>query len=209
MSKRNRTPAASTAGGRSARSSVPIKIDKPKPWGTIAVALLLAVALIGVIAYAALNQGAGFEDPLEKADATFGDSLTVIPADDVEADHVEGTVDYGDQPPASGDHSGSPAPCQVYTEQVSPEGLLHSLEHGGVWITYQSDLPAEQVTALTEEYGGRPNVAISPFEGQTAPISLQAWTRQLAVESPDDERIGQFINAYVQGLQAPERTAGC
>lgn len=208
MSKRNRKPAASTAGGR--RSSVPIKVDKPKPWGSIVVGLLLAVALIGIIGYAAANQGAGYEDPLEKADAAFGDSLVVTPADEVEAGHVEGLVDYPtDEPPASGDHSASAAPCQVYSEPAAPEGLLHSLEHGGVWITYRSDLPADQVTALTEEYGGRPNVAISPFEGQTAPVSLQAWARQLTVESPDDDRIDQFLNAYIQGLQAPERTTGC
>lgn len=207
MSKRNRTPAPSATGGRA--RSAPIKIDKPKPWGTIALSLVLAAALIGIVAYAGLNQGEGFEDPLEMADASVGEGLLVTPVDDVEGNHVEGAVDYeGTEPPASGEHSGSPVACQVYSEPVATESILHSLEHGGVWISYQPELPAEQVSALTDAYD-RPNVLISPYPGQTEPISLQAWTRQLAVEEPDDPRINAFLDAYIQGVQAPERGAGC
>ena len=203
MSKRNTTPTATR--GRSA----PVKVQKPFPWGTVAGALVLVLALGAILFYAVRNQGAGYEDPLEKADSSFGDALTVTPASEAEGNHVEGTVDYGsDQPPASGDHSGTPAPCQVYTEPAPTEGILHALEHGGVWITYRPDLPADQVSTLTSEYD-RQNVAISPFPGQEAPISVQAWTRQLTVDEPGDPRIGQFIDAYVQGQQAPERGVGC
>lgn len=204
MSKRNRTP---VAPGRA--RSAPVAVKKPFPWGTVVVSVLLVALLGGIIAYAAMNQGSGYEDPLEKADASFGEALEVTPADDIEANHVEGTVEYeGTEPPSAGNHSGSPAPCQVYSEPAQPEGLLHALEHGGAWITYRPDLPAEQVEQLTSEYA-RQNVAISPYEGQEADISLQAWGRRLAVEGPDDPRIGQFLDAYVQGTQAPERSVGC
>lgn len=208
MSKRNTKPAPTKTGGRG--RSAPVKIEKPKPWGGIAVAVVVAAALIGLVAYAAMNQGAGFEDPLEAADASVGEDLLVTPAKDLQSSHVEGPVDYeGVEPPASGDHSGTPLACQVYAEPISAESVLHSLEHGGVWITYQPELPAEQISTLTQTYGGRPNVAISPFPGQTSPISLQAWARQLAVETPDDPRMERFLDAYIQGVQAPERSVGC
>ena len=204
MTKRTRTPAAS---GRA--RSAPVAVKKPFPWGTVALSVLLVVLLGGIIAYAVMNQGAGYEDPLEKADASFGEELEVTPEADIEANHVEGEVDYeGTEPPSTGDHSSSPAPCRVYTEPAQAEGLLHSLEHGGVWITYRPDLPADQVEQLTSEFA-RQNVAISPYEGQEAAVSLQAWARRLSVEGPDDPRIGQFLDAYVQGTQAPERGAGC
>ena len=36
---------------------------------------------------------------------------------------------------------------------------------------------------------------MSPYEGPTSPISLQAWGYQLKVDSADDERIDEFIQA--------------
>ena len=209
MSKRNRTPAASTAGGRSSRSSVPIKIDKPKPWGTIAVGVLLAAALIGIIVYAVMNTGSGVRDLLREDDESFTGLLV---ADDPERTHVEGPVEYPDypaRPPMGGEHNTVPQQCDVYTEQIPAEHAVHSLEHGATWITYQPDLPDDQVEQLTELAEGNPYRMLSPLPGQESPIMVTAWGRQLPVDSADDGELERFLRAYTDGRQTPEKGAVC
>ena len=71
--------------------------------------------------------------------------------------HIEGDIDYsaqpeykGEIPPAGGAHNNTPQQCDVYTLPIRQESAIHSLEHGAVWITYQPDLPADQVEALKD-----------------------------------------------------------
>jgi hypothetical protein len=208
MSKRNRKPAPGTTGGRG-RSSVPIKIDKPKPWGTIAVSLLLAVALIGIIVYAVLNTGSGVRDLLAEDDASF-DGITVDA--DVARDHVAGPVDYPDypaRPPMGGEHNALPQQCAVYDAEIPAEHAVHSLEHGATWITYSPDLPADQVEELTGLAEGNPYRLLSPLPGQESPIVASAWGRQLEVDSTDDDELERFLRVYTDGRQSPEKGAAC
>ena len=207
MSKRNRKPAASTAGGR--RSSVQIKVDKPKPWGSIVVGLLLASALIGIIVYAVLNTGSGVRDLLREEDASFPE-LTV--EDEPNRDHVAGSVDYEgypERPPVGGEHNGVPQQCAVYTEQIPAEHAVHSLEHGATWVTYSPDLPEDQVEELAELVEGNPYRMLSPLEGQESPIVVTAWGRQLEIESTEDDDLERFLRTYTDGRQTPEKGAVC
>lgn len=41
------------------------------------------------------------------------------------------------------------------------------------------------------------------------PIAISAWNAQLKVDSPDDERIGEFIKAYWRNTNGPEPGAAC
>jgi hypothetical protein len=207
MSKRNRKPAASTARG-SARS-VPIQVDKPKPWGTIAVAVLLATALIGIIVYAVQNTGSGVRDLLAEEDASF-DSIAIT--DDPARDHVQEPIEYPDypaRPPVGGEHSSLPQQCAVYTEQIPAEHAVHSMEHGAAWVTYSPDLPADQVEQLTELVEGNPYRILSPLPGQESPIVASAWGRQLEVVSADDGELERFLQTYTNGRQTPEKGAAC
>jgi hypothetical protein len=207
MSKRNRKPAAGATGGRA--RSVPIQIDKPKPWGTIAVGVVLAAALIGIIVYAVLNTGSGVRDLLAEEDASF-EALAV--ADDPSREHVPGPVEYPDfpaRPPMGGEHNSTPQQCGVYTEQIPAEHAVHSLEHGAAWITYSPDLPADQVETLTELVEGEPYGLLSPLPGQESPVVLTAWGRQLAADSADDGEVERFFNTYANGRQTPEKGAPC
>ena len=45
---------------------------------------------------------------------------------------------------------------------------------------------------------------MSPFPGMKSAISLQAWNRQIYVNSASDKKIDEFLSAYTQGPQAPE-----
>lgn len=48
-----------------------------------------------------------------------------------------------------------------------------------------------------------------PYEGLDSPIVLSAWQAQVAVDSPEDERIEQFVAEYWQSPDAPEPGAAC
>ena len=50
---------------------------------------------------------------------------------------------------------------------------------------------------------------MSPVPDQDSPIVLTAWGRTLKVDSASDERVQQFLTAYTNGPQSPERGAAC
>ena len=117
---------------------------------------------------------------------------------------------YAQSPPVGGRHSPAWLKCQVYDTELPKENAVHSLEHGGVWITYRPDLPAAQVTTLTgKTILNREFVMVSPYAGQTSPVVVSAWGLQLSVDSADDPRIDQFIRTYAGGDQGGEKGVGC
>ena len=214
MAQSNRPPGGRPTGGSdrkpgggSKRRTPAPQVKKPFPWGVVAVSTVLGLALIGILAYAVTNQGAGFKSALSIADEKVDG---VKKFDGLKASHVQGPVQYEDEPPAGGDHNSTPQSCQVYTAPIAPENALHSLEHGAVWVTYAPDLPADDVAKLTELVQGDPYRMLSPYPGLTGgKVSLQAWERQLRVDSVNDPRIEQFLEAYTSGPQAPEQGAAC
>ncbi|MEZ0164650.1 DUF3105 domain-containing protein [Kineococcus sp. LSe6-4] len=123
--------------------------------------------------------------------------------------HVQGAVQYAENPPVGGEHQNAWLNCGVYDAPVPNENAVHSLEHGAVWITYRPDLPADQVEELRSTVAGDPYTLLSPYEGLPAPVVLSAWNHQLPVQSADDPRIGAFLAKYVQGAQTPEPGALC
>jgi hypothetical protein len=99
----------------------------------------------------------------------------------------------------------------VYDQPVRTENMVHSLEHGAVWIAYNPDLVDDAtVSALEAKVDGRTYMSMSPYPGLDAPISLQSWGHQLKVDSVDDERIDHFIEALRLNRYAyPEVGASC
>jgi hypothetical protein len=122
-------------------------------------------------------------------------------------------VAYTFSPPIGGAHDAAWAACGgvVYPRPVRSETLVHSLEHGAVWIAYDPErITGEGVDALAARVDGRPYTVMSPYPGLEAPISLQAWGHQLTVSDPADARIDQFIAALrANPNTAPEPGASC
>ena len=211
MAKRPSPSAGRSAGGaqtarRSERRRPPTPVKRSFPWGLVAGSSVLALALTGILVYAVTNQGAGFVSPLKRADDSVRDVKTFeLP----EAKHVQGSVDYKQTPPVGGSHNGTPQTCQVYTEPVANEHVIHSLEHGAVWITYRPGLPAAELTQITDRARANQYRLVSPFPGLSTKVSLQAWGRQLKVNDVSDKRIDAFLDAYTSGPQAPEQGAAC
>jgi hypothetical protein len=129
--------------------------------------------------------------------------------DYVGAQHSNDPVKYAENPPVGGVHNPVWQNCGYYASPVINEHAVHSLEHGAVWITYQPDLPAEQVTKLRNLAEGQSYVLVSPYEGLPAPVVASAWNHQILLDSADDPRLDQFIRAFRLSPQAPEPGAAC
>lgn len=116
-------------------------------------------------------------------------------------------VDYDVTPPAGGDHWGQWLDCGVYDEPVRDEFAVHDLEHGTVWITYDPDLPDDDVARLADELPQ--NGIMSPYPGLPAPVVVTVWNTQLRLTGADDPRLPAFVEEYDGGVTAPEPFASC
>ena len=132
-------------------------------------------------------------------------------------EHVDGDIDYSSQaeykgeiPPAGGPHNTVPQTCAVYAAPIRTENAVHSLEHGAVWITYQPDLPADQVEKLKKLADGDDHMLMSPYPGLPAPIVLTAWNHQVQLQAFDETTVKRFMRAYKfkKGV-TPEYPASC
>lgn len=125
-------------------------------------------------------------------------------------DHVvEVQVPEGNIPPVFGEHLNAWQNCGIYDQPVGLGNVLHSMEHGAVWLTYAPDLSASQVAELQELVRGHGFVLMSPYPPQTDPVVLTAWGVQLVIDTLPDERVAKFIAYYENGPQNPEPGAPC
>ena len=87
---------------------------------------------------------------------------------------------------------------------------MHSLEHGAVWLSYAPVLPEAQVDRLAELASkNREYVLVSPLEGLATPVVAATWGAKLEVDSADDPRLEQFVEAYAGGDQGGEPGVPC
>lgn len=132
-------------------------------FGLVSAAIITAVAVAGSIQ----ERNAAAEAARKPIDGiqTFAD---------LSRNHVQNTVDYPQQPGVGGDHAAAWANCGIYTEPVSEQRAVHSLEHGAVWLTYSPDLPPDDLGKLTDLAKDRPYVLLSPDSDQSAPVTATA-----------------------------------
>ena len=129
--------------------------------------------------------------------------------------HVDPTqrVAYDRFPPIGGPHDAEWADCNgtVYPTAVRNENMVHPMEHGAVWLTYNpATIAAGDLDKLKALVTGQTYIMLSPYPNLDSPISAQAWAHQLKVTSADDVRIKQFIAALRQNPYiTPEAGASC
>jgi len=125
--------------------------------------------------------------------------------------HVSKTVAYAMEPPVGGDHNQVWMNCNgdVYTKAVDNMNAVHSLEHGAVWVTYNSKASEADVKALAAKVEKTPYTLMSPVEDQKDPIMLSAWGKQRSVTGAKDKNVDAFLSEFVQGKQTPEPGAAC
>lgn len=209
-------PRVARGGGRVAKPSRKQQ-SSPRPRGRAAriaeqrrrearrraawIAAVASAAIVGVVLVVVSGGGGSPDTP-----APAG-TVTVEVAD---RNHVRGTVAYEQTPPVGGDHAPVWQNCGFYTEPIVTEQGVHSMEHGAVWITYRSDLPAEQVDRLRSLAEGQSFVLVSVWDtGLRGPVVASAWGRQLEASSASDPRLEEFVRAFQVGQQTPEPGAPC
>lgn len=123
--------------------------------------------------------------------------------------HVEGAVEYPQNPPAGGEHNAIWLNCGVYTEPQANENAVHSMEHGAVWVTYDPEvISGADLDALTAEIP-RTYAILSPFPDLPSPVVLSAWNAQLQLDEVDVPRITEFMDEYWRNQNVPEPHAVC
>ncbi|SEQ92425.1 Protein of unknown function [Streptomyces sp. yr375] len=125
--------------------------------------------------------------------------------------HVAKTVKYPTEPPVGGDHNQVWMNCNgdVYTKALNNMNAVHSLEHGAVWVTYNSKAAKADIAALAAKVKKTPYTLMSPDDAQADPIMLTAWGHQRTVTSASDANVDKFFAKFVQGSQTPEPGAAC
>ncbi|MDX8143173.1 Protein of unknown function [Lentzea albidocapillata subsp. violacea] len=215
-----------TSGRKSkkARGTKSIVVDyKPRPWGTIIAVVAVLGLAGGVFGYAysqisannqreaALAQWKPSDTNKDPSDKIAGVTKKEYPA----GKHVEPVkrVAYEASPPYGGAHDGTWADCTgvVYDKAVRTENMVHSMEHGALWIAYNPDqVNGPALDKLKPKAEGQQFTMLSPYPGLDKPIALQSWGHQLKLDSADDERIDQFISSLRRNPNTyPEPGATC
>lgn len=106
---------------------------------------------------------------------------------------------YNSNPPTSGPHFELPAKWGIYKEELPDETLIHNLEHGGIWISYQPDIEEElrkKLEHFYDKWGAK--IIVTPRAKNDTDVALAAWMRLETFSAGDysDERVEQFIKAF-------------
>lgn len=164
-------------------------------WGAVAVVVLL---IAGGTTYGVLSQ-------TQEREALTGD----VAEFETRTEHVTSQVEYAQSPPVGGRHNPIWLNCGIYDEPVQTENAVHSLEHGAVWVTYDPELPAEDVEALEDAMPPTYGI-LSPYEGEMpGPVVASSWGRQLVLDGADDPRLEQYLREYAGSSDVPEPGALC
>ena len=183
-------------GGRSSTSAAGGRRLAP----IIAVAVVVAF-VAGFVALAVVDsrQQAGSAPPGEVEDVDVGQA----------GQHTDEDVDYGQTPPAGGEHNEVWQNEGFYDAPVRDENAVHTLEHGAVWITFDPDLPQDQKERIRGLVDGQACALASPHPDLPTPVVASAWGKRLTLESAGSPDLERFVRAYRQGPQTPEPGAAC
>ena len=112
-------------------------------------------------------------------------------------------VDYNTDPPTSGPHYDPSARPGIYDEPMPDGYLVHSLEHGYVIISHNTeglpDSDAEEMVSQLEEIARSEDLwklIVIPRPGMESRIALTAWQRIDTMDAVDERRIRRFISAW-------------
>lgn len=120
---------------------------------------------------------------------------------------------YDSDFPTSGTHSPQPADWGAYKQEIPNENLIHSMEHGGIVITYRPDLDAATVSKI-ERLFTRPfsnpdfaptKVVIVPYSKNDKPIVMRSWRRILNLDSFNEKTMMDYYLGNVN--KSPEPAA--
>lgn len=171
--------------------------------------LLVASGVVLLLAFIAVVVGLAVGLSTGGSSSTSTGIAGVQSYKDLSDQHTDAPVQYPQSPPVGGPSSAVLLNCGVYTHPVPAENAVRSLADGAVWITYRPDLADDQVQVLRQIAHDRTDVIVSPYPGLPAPVVASAWGRQLRLQDATDARLTDFLDAYLNGPQAPQPQGAC
>lgn len=162
--------------------------ERLEPFGglTTVTVVLAAVVFLGVIAWQARPRSVSTEDLQGVEVAIAAGSHTTNVADLI--------IPEGD-PPVGGPHFPVPLKAGKYSDPVQDGNVIHSLEHGMIWISYNKDMisAADLKTIESIQSAHSRDVVLSPRPENKTAIAVASWGRLLKLESANQQAINNFI----------------
>ncbi|TAK76142.1 MAG: DUF3105 domain-containing protein [Dehalococcoidia bacterium] len=190
------TPAAASA--RPAPKPVPAWRHTIDQWGGpwIIVAGVAVLAFIGWIAWVNRPVGVSSKGLMGEAVQIAASGHVTSPS---ELQIPEGV------PPAGGPHYVNPLPGGVYDQPVDDGRVIHSLEHGLIWITYKpgaiSDAQLKELLDLVD--GRKRDVVLSPRPENKDALVATSWGRRLVIKPGDMKTVKDFISTNLNRSPEP------
>ena len=170
-----------------------------------------AVLVGAIVVVAIVAQRQSGEGPVQD---NVGVAAAEANCDDVEeleeqeAGHIEAGAEhepYSSSPPTSGPHYEVPAETTFFTEQIPPEQVLHTMEHGAIAIWYQPDAPQETLDDIEAVTAQEPAATVTlPYTDLESPytFAMTGWGVVQKCEKVSQEVVDDFRRDY-QG-EGPE-----
>ena len=89
------------------------------------------------------------------------------------------------------------------------EHVVHSLEHGAVWLAYSEDLAPDEIAVIKRLVASDDKVVASPYPGVDVPVVALAWERRMEFSDLDDPDLAVFVDGYTGRGSAPESGGPC
>ena len=84
---------------------------------------------------------------------------------------------YNSNPPTSGPHWPEGVRDGIYDRSQPDEGLIHSLEHGRIWISYKSSIPESAKEAIKKLARSQTKIIVTVRDANETDIAIAAWRR--------------------------------
>jgi hypothetical protein len=137
------------------------------------------------------------------------------------------SLTYGFCPPTSGEHYNitgqGPIRAAVYpkTEERSPGGWIHNLEHGYIVALYRCPSPQDcatdaELAEMQRFFDNAPDsgiatcqtkVVVARFDEMTTRFALLAWNRALLTDEFNFDTAMTFTQQWMQNEAVPERNS--
>jgi hypothetical protein len=192
------------SSSRTRRDQRQVEYEKQqRQWFWTKIALVaLAVVFIGFGGWKAWEWYERWQ-VTQDVDSYFGATDFVATHNDAEP------ILYEQIPPVGGYHRNAWQNCGFYSDYINNENGVHALEHGAVWITYDPNLPQEDIDFL-ESRAEEQFLLVSPYPGMDHPVVASVWGKQIKLDGVRDSRLDPFIQQYKKNVNnSPEPYGIC
>ena len=183
MARKDRVPNPPKRVQAPQRRSTPATADADRRrkliFASVASALIVIAVVLGIVLFTggddASDGVAEVRAPLTAAGCTL-QSAPAQAGDHTAAMDAVSDPKWNTDPPTSGPHFGTPAIFGIYETPVNIAQAVHNLEHGGIFIFYGDEVPAETVTQIEAFYHeDETALLVAPRPELGDKIALGAW----------------------------------